>query len=363
MAYPECPYDYGEELGGCIGAIATKGQFRLGLGVQRGLGVNMRGEVAARSEINYAPKFEDETKEQNMAGSKARTAAGVYNEEWLTYEASIRQLKELEKRGEQVYFFKPRPGLPRTGTSIWTYDRTGELRQECAHISGRYGYGVGIDEDKGLYFVDDHVKLYGDKGFLYGKGGTFGDPKDTACRWPYTGVMVKAKPDVQCLFLQRNAPVPLDPIPDRPADVRDITFPGDDKDNKNRDCWVEGAEWIYAGVLPLISGGCNCGHARAHLDWYRRSYVPESYRHSIGILDANGNLIMHLGRFGNFDSAPGGKEGCRVGESDIGLIEPRFPAGTDNYLAFEDWGERFVIMKLTYHAEETAGIGEVMSAK
>jgi hypothetical protein len=86
-------------------------------------------------------------------------------------------------------------------------------------------------------------------------------------------------------------------------------------------------------------------------------YVPESYRHSIGILDTNGNLIMHLGRYANFDSAPGGKDGCKPGGTDIGLTVVRYIGGTDNYLAFEDYGERLVVLKLNYHAEETVGIG------
>ena len=36
---------------------------------------------------------------------------------------------------------------------------------------------------------------------------------------------------------------------------------------------------------------------------------------------------------------------------------PRFPGVTDNYLCFDDWGERLVVLRLNYHAEETVGIG------
>jgi hypothetical protein len=52
------------------------------------------------------------------------------------------------------------------------------------------------------------------------------------------------------------------------------------------------------------------------------SYVIEQYRHSFGILDTNGNLICHMGRYGNRDS-----------------------------------GERLVAVRIEYHAEETAPIG------
>jgi hypothetical protein len=92
------------------------------------------------------------------------------------------------------------------------------------------------------------------------------------------------------------------------------------------------------------------------VDWYKRTFVPEAYRHSIGILDTAGNLIMHLGRHANFDSAPGGKSGAKRGESDIGIAMARYISGTDNYLCFEDSGERLVVLKLDYHAEKTVSI-------
>ena len=34
------------------------------------------------------------------------------------------------------------------------------------------------------------------------------------------------------------------------------------------------------------------------------------------------------------------------------MFMARFISGTDNYLCFEDWGERLVVLKLNYHAEE-----------
>jgi hypothetical protein len=34
----------------------------------------------------------------------------------------------------------------------------------------------------------------------------------------------------------------------------------------------------------------------------------------------------------------------------------RFISGTDNYIVYEDWGERIVVLKINYHAEESAPI-------
>jgi hypothetical protein len=121
-------------------------------------------------------------------------------------------------------------------------------------------------------------------------------------------------------------------------------------------CWVEGAEWIYAGAGPLTSTGCSCPRQHLGLDWYKRTYLPEGYRHSIGVLDTNGNLVLHVGRYGNFDDAPGGKNGAKPGGDDLGLMSVRFISATDNYLAFGDWSERLVVLKLNYHAEETVPI-------
>ena len=135
----------------------------------------------------------------------------------------------------------------------------------------------------------------------------------------------------------------MDETPKRPCELGDV------------DAWVEGADWLYAGYGPIVPGGCVCPQSRFHLDWYRRSYMPEAYRHSFAILDTNGNLIMHVGRYANFDSAPGGKDGCKPGETDIGILNSRYIGGTDNYLAFEDWGERLIVLKLNYEAEESAG--------
>jgi len=124
-------------------------------------------------------------------------------------------------------------------------------------------------------------------------------------------------------------------------------------------CWVEGAEWFYAGSSPIVPPmHCSCPTLRGYLDWYKRSFVPESYRHSIGVLDTNGNLILHIGRYGNLDSADGPRSMIPIGGDQIGICANRFISATDNYMVFDDNGERVTVLKLNYHAEETASIGD-----
>jgi hypothetical protein len=143
-----------------------------------------------------------------------------------------------------------------------------------------------------------------------------------------------------------NAPVPLDEteLPTRPRDL----------EWRRGRAWVEGAQWFFAGASPIVAGGCVCPTQRMHLDWYRRSYVPEAYRHSVGVVDTSGNLIMHLGKYGNYDSGLGAKSRIPVGGNNIAFFMPRFVSGTDNYLVVADWDERLVVLKLDYHVEETA---------
>jgi hypothetical protein len=357
LHYPECPYDYGvrrpTNKPRWEGALPARGQHGAP-GFQHGLGVNMRGDVAIESEIFYVPKMGDEVQAYALQGSES---LGWYNEEGLSYRSFMRSIQDAQKKGLDVYSVRRKPGIALHGATVWTFDRSGELRNECAVIAGDLINGVEIDEDRSLYFTTARIRMYGDKWFLYGKGKTIGAPKDGSNRWPFTATVIKTKPDAKCKLVHRSAPVPLTELPSRSPDLRTVNFVRDNKDSKRLDCWIEGHEWMYAGASPMISVGCVCPKMRCHLDWYKRTYVPEGYRHSFAVLDTNGNLVLHAGRYANFDSAPGGKDGCKPGSTDIGITTSRFLSGTDNYLCFEDWGERLVVLKLDYHAEETAPIG------
>jgi hypothetical protein len=353
--YPECPYDYGVRRPTSDprweGALPARGQPGAP-GFQHGLGVNMRGDVAIESEIFYAPRMDDEVQTYAMQGANSLDR---YNEEGLAYNAFLRSVQDARKKGMEIYSIRRKPGIALYGATVWTFDRSGELRKECAVTAGDLINGVEIDEDMSVYFTTARTRMYGDKWFLYGKGRTIGAPKGN--RWPFTATLIKTKPDAKCKILHRGATVPLDEFPARPPDLKTLNSVGVDRDNKRNDCWVEGAEWMYAGASPMVPSGCVCYKMRCHLDWYKRVYVPEGYRHSFAVLDTNGNLVMHMGRYANFDSAPGGKDGCKPGDTDIGITSSRFISGTDNYLVFEDWGDRLVVLKLAYHAEAEAPVG------
>jgi hypothetical protein len=354
VSYPEVPYDYGVIRKGkyeYVGAIQTKDQGGA-CGFQHGIGVNMGGDVAIESNIYYAPKIEEEAAALTLAGDRGSTQLGGDNGHVLRYARFMRDVQEGEKRGEHTYFVRRQPGLGLTGGTIWTYDRTGELRAECAVTSGSLINGVQIDEDGDLYFVTNNVRLYDDKPFLYGRAGVYGRKESRQA--PLTGTLMRTRGrDVR--FLYDRATVPMDGNPSRPAELVDAKFAHTAP--KGNRCWVDGAKWFYAGASPIVqNASCVCPTMRHHTDGYRRSFVPEQYRHSIGVVDANGNLVLHIGQYGNFDSASGPKSLVPVGGDGIGLSLVNYVSGTDNYLAFEDWSERMVVLKLDYRTEETVAV-------
>ncbi len=342
--YPEVPYDYGVEkkinINTWQGLLPVKDQPGAKF-FQEGIGVNMRGDIAVQSNIYYVPKMEESAWNEFTGGGK-RGAYAKFNSVGRggasSYAGWMRDIQERQKKGEDIYSIRRRPGVQLSGGTIWIYDSTGELRSECAAITGRLINGAGIDEDGRLYFVTNRPRMKGDRHFLEGRGGIIGGGK---AQQPFTGTLVKtAGKDVRLLTVK--SAIPMDSAPDRPADLMNCATPG--LFGKDYLAWMEGASWFYAGASPITCNTCACPQLRPHTDWYKRTYVPEAYRHSVGIVDTAGNLVMHLGKYGTFDS------------KGTGMFLVRFLSGTDNHLVYDDYGERLVVLKLAYHASETTSI-------
>jgi hypothetical protein len=207
----------------------------------------------------------------------------------------------------------------------------------AAAVPGGKSIDVDIDEDGNLYFLNNCIRLVDGRKFLHKKAGWYGSEKKYT---PTTVVWAKSGPK-NVVFQYEKSVTAMDPLPDRPADMQ--AYGGRHKQR----VWAKGVEWLYAGAGPFPIDTCECPQMRVHLDWYKRSFVPEVYRQSIGALDANGNLILHIGQYGNRDDAFGPKITCTF---------PRFVSGTDNYLVYSDRGARIIVLKLNYHAGETAKI-------
>ncbi len=334
----EVPYDYGtvsKRWKGAIKLYRTDHHF-----YTWGMGVNMRGDIAVIRDIEYVLGLPDDSYARWSAARVARAIAngrsnGVTPNS--SYADFTNMLREKQKQGEEFYVVKRKPGVDIAGSVIFTFDRTGETRVEAAAVPGGKSIDVDIDEDGKLYFLNNCARMIDGKRFMENKAGWYGSEKKFT---PTTTVWAKSGPrDV--VFQWENSRTKMDPMPSRPADLR--AYGG----RHQTRVWAKGTEWLYAGAGPFPIDTCECPQMRVHLDWYKRSFVPEVYRHSIGVLDTSGNLILHIGRYGNRDDAFGPKITCTF---------PRFVSGTDNYLVYSDRGERIVVLKLEYHAEETAKI-------
>jgi hypothetical protein len=134
--------------------------------------------------------------------------------------------------------------------------------------------------------------------------------------------------------------------------------------------------WDYSGVSPSNSTvSCVCYNSRFDLDGFDRAWLPMSQNFSVDALDANGNVILRVGSYGNPDSR--GKDSPvldpKTGQlrprraddpadlkppkelaEEIPFRAPRFVAASDEALYVNDTGNRrFVRCALGYAAEET----------
>lgn len=66
---------------------------------------------------------------------------------------------------------------------------------------------------------------------------------------------------------------------------------------------AEGAVKAYPGIAPFSGGGgCVCRVPRFDIDRFGRLALPNCLTASVAIVDNAGNLIVEVGRYGNFDS-------------------------------------------------------------
>jgi hypothetical protein len=350
--FKEVPYDYGIEKEGRWG-VTWKGILPVkdqpvAKWQQDGLAVNMRGDVAEVCHIAYIPKMEDAAR---PVFSNMKT--GTTNSH--SYADFIRNIAELEKRGEQQYFIKRKPGRRLNGCTVWVFDQYGELFRENIVPGAPLINGVGLDEDNAVYFTFASTKMVGGRAFLSGRGKIIGS-EDPSFQ-PFTGTLMKASA-AGAEIVSRQAPIQMDKWPERPNDAAGCGWGWNStKDNdwtagKNGD-WVEGAEWLYAGASPIVPLSCICPASRLYTDWYKRTFVPEAYRHSIGVVDTAGNLIMHIGRYGNADSGRGADSPVKIGGDEIALAHVMTLSATERHLCLTDFAnERIIVLKLDYHAEE-----------
>jgi hypothetical protein len=240
--------------------------------------------------------------------------------------------------------YKPQVYPGRCGRRVvHVFDEHGQLAHEDAVPGMGNADGLGIDNEDSLYIMVAAPRILDGKPY-------FNKMSET---------LVKVRPGgVKFVGGTERAPVvlPEELRPKRPADIAE--FGG---------TWVEGVEWLYGGVgYGGQSGSCVCWHSRFQLDYFARSFVPETRRFAVAVLDAAGNLITRVGQYGNVDDgapliADGGPKKTRsIGGDEVALVHPAYVGThTDHRLFVTDWGNgRIVSVKLDYHATERVSLGE-----
>jgi hypothetical protein len=207
--------------------------------------------------------------------------------------------------------------------------------------------GVGIDNEDNIFVLSAAPRMHGDQPHYNFLAGT----------------MMKFRPGKgRIVSDDEKAPIPLSPEarPNRPPDLSNL--PGN--------AWVEGAEWFYGGVGWHGKNhglGCGCRNTRFALDYFGRSFAPEIDRYSVAVLDAAGNLILRVGRYGNVDDGKpldpkGGPPSPRsIGGDEVGLFHAAYVGTlTDRRLFIADAGNaRILSVKLDYAANEKVGLKDV----
>ena len=327
----EVPFDYGEERrnagagvhGGSRSANVISGAVFPGGGRHHGgLHVSASGHIAVSTVYGVGP-------ESRTDGAQVHVEDGMYRTRLYPGRRfgghGVIQVHVLDRHGRQVRVDSV-PGLIENA------------------------YGTGIDERGDIYLLEASARRIG--GEMY-----FND---------LTGTVMKFTPGRARAFTTSGAPIPLTSPPDRPLDLQSS--------------WVEGAHWFYGGVgwsgFNATSGPqCHCPNPRFKIDYFARSFTPEHHRFNVGVLDANGNLILRVGRYGNVDEGmPTGQDGKSdpralgippnprsIGGDETALFSPRALAvDTDRRLFISDLGNaRVASVKLGYHADHRTPLKDV----
>lgn len=110
----------------------------------------------------------------------------------------------------------------------------------------------------------------------------------------------------------------------------------------------ENIEWQFIGVSPVPSARvniCTCTGIVFDLDRHDRIYVPDMYRMCVHVLDTSGNLLLRVGRYGNYDDSL----------RDIAFARPRIVAPDGEQMCVTDTQNNLTTkLEAIYAVEKTA---------
>ena len=298
----QVPFDYGKERGGLISAIVLPGNKPVNW-IEIGMCANPKGEISVFT-VNSAARWK---KTRGMAFR--RSADKMTNK----YVPGIFQ-------GRRRY------------AEIHLFDKHGKaVKMDVVGQGTPDIHDLRMDALGDLYLLSAMNRKYKDKHFH-----------------PLTGCVIKFKRG-RGRFLSKkgNILLPMDRYPKYPQQINGF--------------WVQDAEWIYPGVgFARNAGPCTCWRCGFALDTFGRSFIPERIRSQVGVLDSNGNLILHVGRYGNVDDGKPlvpdtyrTKPPRSIGGDEVALMHTNFTAvHSDRRLFISDTGSgRILSVKLGYHTD------------
>lgn len=308
----EVPFDYGEERGGLISALMLPGN-RAANWIEPGMSVTPKGEVVVAA-CNFT--------------KRRKRALGPH--------AYHRGAKEMLTRKYVPGIY---PGRYRYG-EIHIFDRHGKIIGSDTVAQGiTYGHATLVDPMGDIYYLVAMNRMYDGKPFH-----------------PLTGCVIKFKRGKGRLYSTKSE-LPLDK--DRRPEYR----------QQIAGFWVEDAEWIYPGVgFARNAGPCTCWDTKMSVDYFGRTFIPERIRNQVAVLDTNGNLILHVGRYGNEDDGkPLVPDKYRtqqpesIGGDEVSLVYANFTAThSDRRLFIADTGNtRILSVKLGYHTDHRTTLKDV----
>jgi len=331
----EVPWDYGEEIQGhsygmsarganLISALRTPGHRSFNFWHLGGIDISLKGHLVVTTCNGEVPKD--------------MRAKGAYEARAFTYQGSA--------YSPSVY-----PGRMRWG-EIHIWDKHGKLVNEDAVPGMGHLNGIGIDPEDNLYLLAAARRIIG------GKSTDPGLERDAS------GTVLKVPAGkVKVLSSGGAASIPL-PLAENGRPKRSIDMGGFGSYTTG---WVEGADWFYGGIGFSTPAGCVCWNSRFDLDYFNRTFAPETLHYSVAVLDPAGNLILRIGQYGNVDDGKplvpdGGPANPRsIGGDEVALFYACYVAThTDRRLFIADAGNsRILSVKLGYNAEEKIALKDV----
>jgi hypothetical protein len=113
----------------------------------------------------------------------------------------------------------------------------------------------------------------------------------------------------------------------------------------------KGLLWIWGGLVCQTPDICTCHNIRYDMDYFARHWIPSNQFYGISVLDANGNRIARLGKYGNVDDTD---EDVKEKRDGLRFVWVRALAASDTALYATDVGNhRILKAAIGYAAEET----------